>query len=72
MKALMTVDPLSYGVDALRNVVFSGTAAQSESLADVARSVGLVRWPLAVDVSLMAVAAAVLTVAAAVRFSRAE
>jgi ABC-2 type transport system permease protein len=76
MQTLMTIDPLSYGVDALRNVVFSATAtsagAQAESLADVARGVGLVRWPLAVDVALLAAAAALLAAAAAARFSRAE
>jgi ABC-2 type transport system permease protein len=72
MKVLMTVDPLSYGVDALRTVVFSGTEAHAESLADVARSVGLVRWPLAVDVWLLAAVAVLLAAAAALRFSRVE
>ena len=76
MKALMTVDPLSYGVDALLNVVLSGAANGAESpvrsLADVARDVGLIRWDLGFDVAVMALAAAVLAAVAAFRFSRAD
>jgi ABC-2 type transport system permease protein len=76
MKALMTIDPLSYGVDALRNVVFSETltqvGSQAETLAEVARGAGLVRWPLELDVAVMALLACLLAAAAAVRFSRAQ
>src|SRR6202011_341886 len=46
MKMLMTLDPLTYGVDALRNVVLSAGAVESAtgepSLADMARSSGLI------------------------------
>jgi ABC-2 type transport system permease protein len=76
MKLLMTLDPLSYGVDALRNVVLSGATNHAESsvqsLADVARNAGLIRWDLGFDVAIMALAAVVLIAVAAFRFSRAD
>ena len=50
MKALMSADPLTYGVDAIRNVMFSGTAivvgGTTRSLVDIARGTGLIRWSL--------------------------
>jgi ABC-2 type transport system permease protein len=61
MKVLIVLDPLTYGVDALRNVVLSGTDGA-----------GLVRWDLGTDVAVMAAAAVVLVTLAAVQFDRAE
>jgi ABC-2 type transport system permease protein len=75
MRGLMLVDPLSYGVDALRNVVFAGAAAPGSaegSLAEVARGAGLIRWDLATDMSVLALLAAVLVSVAAFRFGTAE
>jgi ABC-2 type transport system permease protein len=76
MKALMTVDPLSYGVDALRNVVLSGgtdpVSSPQQSLADIARGAGLIRWDFGFDLAIMALAAAILVTVAAFRFSRAD
>ena len=74
MKTLMVIDPLTYGVDALRNVVFSGTTitiGQSAiPLLELARTSGLIRWTLAFDVLIMFTAAAVLAAAGAYSFSR--
>jgi len=76
MKTLMVVDPLTYGVDALRNVVFSGTSitigAAVTPLLDVARAAGLVRWTLASDVLVMTLVAATLAAAGAYSFSRSD
>jgi ABC-2 type transport system permease protein len=72
MRALMVLDPLSYGVDALRNVVFASTQTGAGSLEAVAQAAGLVRWDLASDLALLAVVAAVLAAASAVRFSLAD
>jgi ABC-2 type transport system permease protein len=66
MKVLMTVDPLTYGVDALRNVVFAQLAA-----ADGARG-GLIRWDLATDVSVLTLLAVLLATVAALRFGRGD
>ena len=61
LKALMTIDPLTYGVDAIRNVVFSNTTivigGATQSLLEVARDRGLVRWGLGFDVTLMTIVA---------------
>ena len=74
MKTLMVFDPLTYGVDALRNVVFSGTTitigTASVPLLQVARTAGLIRWSLSFDVLVMAGAATVLAVAGAWSFSK--
>lgn len=76
MKTLMMVDPLTYGVDAIRNVVFSNTILRvgttSESLVAVARSSGLIRFPLSHDLGLMAATAIVLSAAGAWTFSRSQ
>jgi ABC-2 type transport system permease protein len=76
MKSLMTVDPLTYGVDALRNVLYSGTTIRvggmTVPLAEMARRAGLVRWELGFDALVMAAAALLLAAAAAYRFNRAE
>jgi ABC-2 type transport system permease protein len=61
MRALMTVDPLSYGVDALRNIVFTDQAAE-----------GLIRWDLPTDLAVLAVLAAVLASVAAFLFGGGE
>jgi ABC-2 type transport system permease protein len=75
MRALMLVDPLSYGVDALRNVVLAGVPApgsEEGTLAELARAAGQVRWSLATDVSVLALAAVVLVSVAAFRFGTAD
>jgi ABC-2 type transport system permease protein len=75
MKTLMVVDPLSYGVDALRNVVLAGVAAPGSAegtMAELARVGGQIRWNLATDVSVLAVVAVVLVSVAAFRFGTAE
>jgi ABC-2 type transport system permease protein len=76
MKMMMSIDPLTYGVDALRNVVFAGTMVQTEMgerpLAEVARLAGLIRWDLPFDVAIIALVAAVLASTAAFSFSKAE
>jgi ABC-2 type transport system permease protein len=76
MKTLMIIDPLSYGVDALRIVAFSGATSHAESsvqsLADVARNAGLIRWDLGFDIGIMILTAVVLIAVAAFRFSRAD
>jgi ABC-2 type transport system permease protein len=77
MKTLMAADPLVYGVDGIRNVVFSdtlivGATGAAESLADVARAAGLLRWSLSFDVAMMTLAAVVLTAAGAWSFSKSQ
>lgn len=76
MKSLMTLDPLTYGVDALRNVVFSNTSilvgAISTPLTEVAHSSGLIRWSLPFDVGMMAIAATVLAALGAWAFSKSQ
>ncbi len=76
MKALMTVDPLTYGVDGLRIIVLSATASSGggpeETLLESARTAGLVRWDLPFDALIMALVGVLLTALAAVRFSKAE
>jgi ABC-2 type transport system permease protein len=67
MQPLMTVDPLTYGVDALRNVVFSEGV-----LAEFAHTIGLIRWDLATDISVLAVLAGLLVTVAAFRFGGPE
>jgi ABC-2 type transport system permease protein len=76
MKTLMMADPLTYGVDAIRNVVFSATTIQvgqtTRSLLDVAGQAGLIRWGLGFDVVLMTLAAAALAGAGAWSFSKSQ
>lgn len=76
MKSLMVINPLTYGVDALRNVVFAETVVQAggglqTTLAQMARAAGLIRWDLGFDVAVMALVALLLATAGAVSFSRA-
>lgn len=68
MQTLMVLDPMTYGVDALRHVVLSG-AELREGNAGLA---GLVRWDLPTDVSIMGLAAVLLVGVATVRFNRAS
>jgi ABC-2 type transport system permease protein len=76
MKALMTIDPLTYGVDAMRNVVLSGATLASGSSGpsplEVAQQAGLIRWDLGTDMAIMTLVAGLLTLAAALRFSQAD
>jgi ABC-2 type transport system permease protein len=76
MRVLMVLDPLSYGVDALRNVLYSGTAVQTggaaQSLAELARGTGLIRWDLSFDVAVLLAVASILILGAAWRFGRAD
>ncbi len=77
MKTLMVVDPLSYGVDAIRNIVFSDTMVNvgqgvKVSLAELARQAGLIRWDLTVDIAVMAAVAVVLATIGSLSFSRTE
>jgi ABC-2 type transport system permease protein len=76
LKSLMALDPLTYGVDAIRNVVFSNTTIENSgvvsSLIDVARQGGLVRFDLGFDVALMTLVALALAAAGAWSFSKAQ
>lgn len=77
MKTLMLIDPLTYGVDALRNLVFSDTMVKVNNglqipLTEVARKAGLIRWDLASDVGIMALVSLFMAIAGAISFSRAE
>jgi len=76
MKALMMADPLTYGVDAIRNVVFSNTmiseGALMRPLVEVARQAGLIRWTLAFDISLMVLTALILATMGAWAFSKSQ
>jgi ABC-2 type transport system permease protein len=76
MKTMMSADPLTYGVDAIRNVVFSETmivaGSATKPLVAIAREAGLIRWTLGFDVSLMTIAAVALTAAGAWVFSKSQ
>jgi len=74
MKALMVVDPLTYCVDGLRNIVFSNTtvttgALVGRTIVDVASGVGLIRWSLPFDLLVVTMVATALTAIGAYRFS---
>jgi ABC-2 type transport system permease protein len=76
MKALMTIDPLTYGVDGLRIIVMSATTpsggAVQESALEGAREAALVRWDLPFDALIMLLVGALFTGLAAARFSKAD
>ncbi|HEV3115863.1 MAG TPA: ABC transporter permease [Gemmataceae bacterium] len=76
MQVLMTIDPLTYGVDALRNVIYSETTAEvggsAISLVDMARESGLIRWSLGMDLGLCILVAGLLAVVASYVFSTAD
>jgi len=67
MQAPMVLDPLTYGVDALRHVALSEVELPSGSAA----MVGLVRWDMLTDVSILGLVAVLLVGVAAVQFNRA-
>lgn len=74
MKALMTVDPLTYSVDGLRNILFSHTAMTrgalvGQTVVDVASRTGLIRWTLLFDIVVVSFVALALTGFGAYRFS---
>jgi ABC-2 type transport system permease protein len=68
MQTLMVLNPLTYGVDALRSVVLSGVELPEGSAA----LVGLVRWDMLTDVSILGLTAVLLVGVAAVQFNRAN
>ena len=68
MQALMVLDPLTYGVDALRHVVLSGVELPAGS----APLVGLVRCDMLTDLSILGLMAVPLVGLAAVQFNRAR
>jgi ABC-2 type transport system permease protein len=76
MRMLMTADPLTYGVDAIRNVMFADTVipvgTTFRPLLEVARASGLIRWSLGLDIALMAASAILLTVGGAWTFSKSQ
>jgi ABC-2 type transport system permease protein len=76
MRVLMTINPLTYGVDALRYVVLAaaGSAADSshESVLQMAQQAELIRSGLGVDMAIMAGVAGLLAALAALRFSKAD
>ena len=65
MRVLMTIDPLTYGVDALRNVVFTGTELPPEAQA-------LIWGSLPLDVAIMAGVALLFAGVASLRFHTAD
>lgn len=70
MKALMVLNPLTYSVDGLRNIVFSNTnAGGGPTLAETASRVGLIRWSLSFDLAVVTLVAVLLTAIGAYRFS---
>jgi len=74
MKALMLIDPLTYCVDGLRNIIFSNTTVTTGSLVgqtivQTASRVGLIRWSLPIDFAVVLFVATALTVVGAYRFS---
>ncbi len=77
MKTLMVIDPLTYGVDAIRTVVFSGTMVNigpgiQKPLLEIAKQAGLVRWSLSLDIAVLMAVAFVLVTIGTLSFSRAE
>ena len=76
MRTLMTANPLTYGVDAIRNVMFADTAipvgGTTRSLLEVARASGLIRWSLGLDVAMTIVVTILLTAAGAWVFSKSQ
>jgi ABC-2 type transport system permease protein len=73
MRILMTIDPLTYGVDGLRIIVFSATSSsEMTSLAETSRASGLIRWDLGFDIAILTLVSALIATLAAARFSRAS
>lgn len=76
MRSLMTIDPLTYGVDGLRNVVFSHVTATVGAdpipLTTIAQRSGLLQHSLGVDVGVTFLAAALLAAAGVWSFNKAQ
>jgi ABC-2 type transport system permease protein len=74
MRGLMLVDPLTYGVDAMRTVVVWGLPALPDGMSalEKAQSVGLILGTPLLDVGVMAATAVVLALFAGWRFSKAD
>ena len=76
MKVFMNIDPLTYGVDALRNIVLTAAhpaeGASTASMIEAARDAGLVKWNLPIDAAIMAAVGVLLAGLAAARFNRAS
>lgn len=76
MRTLMNIDPLTYGVDALRNIVLTAAhpadGSSTTSMIEAAREAGLVKWNLPIDAAIMAAVGIALAGLAAVRFNRAS
>jgi ABC-2 type transport system permease protein len=73
MRILMTIDPVTYGVDGLRNIVFSAAGDSGmTNLAESARASGLIRWDLGFDFAIMTMVSVLIATLAAARFSRAS
>jgi ABC-2 type transport system permease protein len=75
MKSMMVLNPLTYGVDAFRNVIFSRTMVTAGGsvipLLQIARNGQLVHWTLSFDLAVMALSAALLAAAGAWAFTKA-
>ena len=74
MKALMVIDPLTYCVDGLRNIIFANTTVKTgalvgQTIVQTASRVGLIRWSLGIDLTVVVFVATALTVVGAYRFS---
>jgi ABC-2 type transport system permease protein len=65
MRVLMILDPLTYGVDALRNVVFAGTTLPEQAQL-------LIRFSLSFDVAILALVAFLSAAVASYRFHTAD
>jgi ABC-2 type transport system permease protein len=77
MKSIMIVNPLSYGIDAIRNVLYSGTTVTmgpgfEVPLVTVAKAAGMVRWDLAQDLVVMLVVAVLLASVGAYSFATSD
>lgn len=77
MKPLMLIDPLTYGVDAIRNAIFANTQVTTgegmqTTLGEIARHAGLIRMDLMHDIAIMSLIAVCLAAIGAFSFSRAD
>jgi len=73
MRILMTIDPVTYGVDGLRNIVSSAASdTEMTNLAESARASGLIRWDFGFDIAIMTLVSVLIATLAAARFSKAS
>jgi ABC-2 type transport system permease protein len=77
MRSIMIVNPLSYGIDAIRNILYSGTTVTmgpgfEVPLTSVARAAGLVRWEIAQDLAVILVVAVLLASVGAYSFATSD